>query len=234
MNCESFMATKNSRFINSKGTDASKFLLHQACLLFPTNLPVVFSAVILDPSNLYNRVRISELSYSASKKNKSKSDPSSSLPLHIAIECRGSFEVLQHLALAAPEIIAWKDGPNDCNAISALLHQKRFDLDILSMFIRKNREALLVVDRLQNTSLHVACAQGAPLELVTMLYEGHPEALGQRNMSGHTPLQISQQNGLCSIEVNDFLHDLSLYPLECNAHHLLEPTNAKRQKVLEL
>jgi ankyrin repeat protein len=219
---ESFIHS-NRKNAKLQGTDSAKFLLHQACHLFPTNPTVVCSALMLDESNLYKRVLTSE-------RAKSKNETLSSLPLHIAIECKGSLEVLQHLTRAAPEIVAFKDGPNDCNAISALLYQKRFALDILSMLIRMSPEALLVVDRLQNTSLHVACAQGAPLEVVDMLYEAQPKALFRRNMLGLTPLQLSQQTGLCSMEVSDFLHDLSVYHLECNAHHLLE-SNTKRQKV---
>jgi ankyrin repeat protein len=229
---ESFIHS-NRKNATLQGTDSAKFLLHQACHLFPTNPIVVCSALMLDESSLYNRVRMSERAYSCSGVNmivKSKNETLSSLPLHIAIECKGSLEVLQYLTRAAPEIVAFKDGPNDCNAISALLYQKRFALDILSMLIRMSPEALLVVDRLQNTSLHVACAQGAPLEVVDMLYEAQPKALFQKNMLGLTPLQLSQQTGLCSMEVSDFLHDLSFYHLECNAHHLLE-SNTKRQKV---
>jgi hypothetical protein len=217
----------------SKMNDSSRLLLHQACHIFPTNPAVVCSALILDESNLYKRARMSEQIYSNSGFNvlqKSRHQALSSLPLHIAIECRGSLDVLQSLTQAAPEIVAWKDGPNDCNAISALLYQRRFDLDILSMLIRLQSEALLVVDRLQNTSLHVACAQGAPLELVDKLYQAYPQALFQKNMLGLTPLQISQQSGLCSIEVNDFLNELSMYLLECNAHHLFE-SKSKEAKV---
>jgi ankyrin repeat protein len=157
----------------------------------------------------------------------------SSLPLHIAIEYKGSLDVLQHLTQAAPEIVAWKDGPNNCNAISALLYQKRFDMEVISMLIRMHSEALLITDRLQNTSLHVACAQGAPLALVDLLCEAYPQALLQRNILGLTPLQISQQNGLCSIEVSDYLHEMLTYPLEFNADHLLE-SKPKKQKLCVL
>jgi hypothetical protein len=212
---------------------SSKLLLHQACHLFPTNPAVVCSALILDQSSLYKRVRMSEQvnnNAGFTVAQKSKLQPMSSLPLHIAIEYKASKEVLQHLTEAGPEIVAWNDGPNDCNAISALLYQKRFDLDIHTMLLRLQPEALLVVDRFQNTSLHVACSQGASLELVDKIYQAYPKALSQKNMLGLTPLQISQQSSLCSIEVNDFLNELSVYPLECNAHHLLE-SKPKRQRV---
>jgi hypothetical protein len=200
-------------------------LLHQACLLYSQTLSVVKSALLLEKANLRKRVptpEYFEIKHTYPQRKRIKRDSSLTLPLHIAIEYQGSSEVIKCLAQVAPDVIALKDGPNDCNAISAVLYQRRFDSDLLALLIRMNSYALQVVDRYQNTSLHVACAHGAPLEIIQSLCKGYPDALLQINIAGLNPLQVGQQNNLCPIAVIDFLQDLTMSPLEQQSCHLVD------------
>jgi hypothetical protein len=207
-------------------TNNSKFLLHQACYLYPTNLSVIRSALILEVSSLQIRVPTpvmrSHSPYGSNNSTKrcKKQTLLPSLPLHIAIHNQGSLEVLKYLTMASPDVVAMKDGPEECNAISALLYQGRFDSTLLAMLLKWNQGALSVVDHFQNTSLHVACSQGAPFEIVYMIYNAYPEAFCQRNGMGQMPIQVAQTNGLSTIDVIDFLQELLESPLELNACHL--------------
>jgi hypothetical protein len=202
---------------------ASRSLLHQACYLYPRTLSVVNTALTLEKSNLRNRIFTPERTATATYRTKRiKRDPSLTLPLHIVLQHNGSWDVIQCLTLGAPDVIAMKDGPNECNAISVMLYQKRFDSKILSFLVQQYPQAIQVVDRYHNTSLHVACAQGAPLEVVEILYMAFPKALEQTNILGLKPLQVAQQMSGCSMDVIDFLQDLISSPLEEKAIALMD------------
>jgi hypothetical protein len=202
-------------------------LLHQACYLYPKTLAVVTSALLLETSNLRKRISTPERPTITNCRSKRiKRDPSFTLPLHIALQHNGSWDVIKCLTLVAPDVIALTDGPNECNAVSVVLYQKRFDLKILSLLIQQYPKAIQEVDRYHNTSLHVACAHGAPLEVIDLLYTAYPKALYQTNILGLKPLQVAQQTNLCSVDVIDFLQDLVLSSLEQEACELMDQDNA--------
>jgi hypothetical protein len=221
--CKEHFLSEN---IMDRSVLTSKHLLHQACYLYPTNLLVIRSALILEVSSLQTRiptpVKRSHPLFGGKNplKRFKKETLLPSLPLHIAIHNQGSLEVLKYLTIASPDVVAMKDGPEDCTAISAVLYQGRFDCTLLTMLVQWNQEALSVVDHFQNTSLHVACAQGAPFDIVHMIYYAYPKALCQRNGMGQTPIHIAQINGLCTLKVIDFLQELLEHQLERNACHL--------------
>lgn len=206
-------------------------LLHQACYLYPKTLAVVNSALGVDKANLRRRVATPAPSAAATTTtpdtndgpNKRQKRPESfSLPLHIAIDRDGSLEVLQALAEQAPDVIAMTDGPVSCNAISAHLYKKYHKLGIISMLIKANPEALRVPDRYKHTCLHVACAQGAPLEIVELIYTSYPDALQMENFHGQRPLDVAERTSICPLTVIDFLQKLVCDPLESNAAHLFD------------
>jgi hypothetical protein len=116
----------------------------------------VNSAITLEKSHLRKRIATPEITSSSGnstlrKPKRRKRNAHVTLPLHIAIECCGSFEIIHCLAKAALDVIAWKDGPNDCSAISVLLYQKRFDHKLFSLLLQENPiSAIQVVDRYHN------------------------------------------------------------------------------------
>jgi hypothetical protein len=222
---EESIEQSSSNNIVKKVIPPQSSLLHQACFLCSQSLSVVKFALLLETANLRRRVPTPQLVdaiLDSSRRKRFKRGVSLTLPIHIAIEYQGSFEVIKFLAEVAPDVIALTDGPNDCNAVSAMLYQRRFDYNLLSLLIKMNSYSLQVVDRYNNTSLHVACAHGAPLEVIEKLCKIYPKALLQNNLAGLNPLQVGQQNNLCSINVIDLLQDLTLNPLEQQCCHLLD------------
>jgi hypothetical protein len=205
-------------------------LLHQACYLYPSTLAVVNSALGVDKANLRRRVATPAPPGTATTTNDSDNGPnkrqkrpdSFSLPLHIAVDRDGSLEVLRALAEASPDVVAMTDGPVSCNAISAHLYKKYHNLGIISMLIKANPEAVKVPDRYKHTCLHVACAQGAPLEIVELIYTSYPDALQIENFHGQRPLEVAERTGICPLNVIDFIQKLVCDPLERKASHLVD------------
>jgi hypothetical protein len=199
-------------------------LLHQACYLYPTTLAVVNSALGVEKSNLRRRVPTpAPPPPDLNNPNKRhKRLESFSLPLHIAIDRNASTEVLRALVEMAPDVIAMTDGPDASNAISALLQKKCRKLDVISMVVKANPDALKIVDRHDNTSLHVACAQGAPLDIVELIYAAYPDAMYTKNFHGQNPLDVAQRTNVCPLDVIDFIQQLVSNSLESNAAHLVD------------
>ena len=204
-------------------------LLHQACYLYPTTLAVVSSALGVEKTNVRRRVTTpasppTDPSSNPKKRQKmQKMQESFSLPLHIAIDRNGSMEVLRALAEIGPDVVAMTDGPDACNAISAFLCKKSQDLEIIQMLVKVNPEAVNGLDRYANTCLHVACAQGASLEIVEFLYAtlSHGAIMSQPNFHGQSPLDVAQQISVCPLEVIDFLQEVVSDSLEKFAAHLV-------------
>ena len=224
-------------------------LLHQACYLYSTTLAVINSALGVDKENLRRRVPTSapssttattttttqDRNNNGSVSNKrQKRQEAFTLPLHIAVDRGGSLEVLRTLAEMAPDVIAMTDGPVCCNAIAAHLYKKNHNLGVISMLIKEcagttaststttNGEALKGVDRYKNTCLHVACAQGAPLEIVELIYTSYPDALKMKNFHFQCPLEVAQRTSICPLDVIDFLQELVSDALENSATHLVD------------
>lgn len=204
-------------------------LLHQACYLYPTTAAVVNSALGVEKSNVRRRVitpapapPARELAENSSTSNKrQKRQEGFSLPLHIAIDKSGSMEVFRTLVEAGPDVVAMPDGPEACSAI-ALAMYKKCKYEVIELLVRANPEALDVLDRHNNTCLHVACGQGASIDVVKLLVASDDGALNKKNFHGQTPLDVAQRITVCPLEVIDYLQQLMMDVLENSASHLVD------------
>lgn len=161
-------------------------LLHQTIQLFPTNFDLVKNALELNQKDLRRK---SPLPNSASKSK------SYGYPLNIAILHDASFEVLELIAKAAPDVITRKDGNDDCGSLSLVLQQfPKNALQVVHLLVKANPMCLRMANGSGNLPLHVALEAGtASLDLVRVLCMLYPPALLQTNSKGESPLAVAQR-----------------------------------------
>jgi hypothetical protein len=128
-----------------------------------------------------------------------------SYPLNLAIKARLDHAVLKKLLMAAPEVIRKPDGPQREFGLHILLKNKPDDLATVDAMLLADPQCVTLLDRHLNTALHVACAKGAPLDIIRHLCILYPEALRMHNFHDMTPIQLAQRSHVCSDKVSTFL-----------------------------
>jgi ankyrin repeat protein len=135
-------------------------------------------------------------------------------PLNLALlhqsQDEPNMKALQALAATAPEVLRMEDGQNGGGSLTIALRHHPRNLKLVQLLLKTNPRCIETSDRRGNTPLHVACFQGAPLEVIVELYGQDPTAIDRTNIAGDTPWNIIQQNGSPSSKpVAEFLYACS-------------------------
>jgi len=134
-------------------------------------------------------------------------------PLHLAIKNKLSDDVIKTLIAEAPEILMAKDGMQRSTPLHVLLKYKpptKDDHDLFDFMLAKFPEALTMLDRHDETPLHVACRSGITKGLIERLIKMCPEAIVIRNFHGKAPHEVAGwrtsigSDRLCSFLRNEF------------------------------
>lgn len=127
-------------------------------------------------------------------------------PLNLAIHNRASKEVIHMLIEAAPSVLGMVDGSLKETSLAILLKNFPDDLKTVDKMLLSNHKAAIGRDARKNTVTHVACSNGASLDVVRHLCIMNPESLLMRNFHRQTPLEISQRLTMASSDdVSSFL-----------------------------
>ena len=217
----------------SSGSMETSSLLHQSCRLYPTNGPIVESALQFDPEAIRRVVPVVSTNESAALTkprgmagmalpNKMQRKPQEiySYPVNIAIKHGGSSEVLQILVNAGKDVLALQDGNDASSSLAIALTTKKCDLNLVKLLTTANPQCVKVADRRANYPLHIAASFGCSLDIVRHIQRIFPKALQMRNFHSQTPLDIAQRSTVCPEEVMNFLQSAAYTSLEHSAYHL--------------
>lgn len=113
-------------------------------------------------------------------------------PLHLAIQAKASFQVIQQLIDAAPQVLLIPDGAMKETPLHVLLKQCP-DVTLVDSILLTQPKCVLMRDRHDNTVLHLACQRGVTQDVLRHLCILFPRALQRINLHGKTPLQLAQR-----------------------------------------
>jgi len=193
----SFPFRLDERLAEKKAFSESIDSLHEVCRKFPKNKEQVTTALEVDPEAVMRR------------SDALASTSSYSFPLNIALKNKASAEVLQLLIDAAPSVVTINDGHDNSTSLNIALRYRPQDIAVVKMLAIANSLAIAVTDSRLNYPIHVACACGAPLEVVNLLYLLYPQASYKRNIHGETALDIATRSKKCPATVLEFLSNVS-------------------------
>jgi Ankyrin repeats (many copies) len=114
-----------------------------------------------------------------------------SFPLHLAIAKEASTGAIELLIDADPSVLVVRDGPHHDTPLLAVLRTSPTRLDVVDAIIVTQPFCASIKDRMGNTPLHVACQNGATLDVVKHLTILYPEALSMTNLRGKLPLDLA-------------------------------------------
>lgn len=146
---------------------------------------------------VYNRV--------TNKVEKKSVKASYSFALNLALQKKLDAETIDKLVEAAPEVLSVADGQSREYSLHVLLKNMPEDLTSVDMILLKNPSVVSLTDRHFNTALHIACANGASIDIIRHLCILYPEALTMRNFHGQTPVELARRGAVCSDEVSEYL-----------------------------
>ena len=127
-------------------------------------------------------------------------------PLNLAIEHSASFDVVEMLMTSDPSVLLENDGVQGECSLLILLKRSPRSCVMLDLLLLQDPRCVMVIDRHQNTALHVACFYGASEEVLRHLCILQRHALWMRNFHGDTPLMVAQNRiSVCSDAIVQFL-----------------------------
>jgi Ankyrin repeat len=142
------------------------------------SVPMVRSAAVWHPSKRRHvRRRVRELY---------------SFPLHLAIANEASTDAIELLIDADPSVLVVRDGPRHDTPLLAVLRTSPTRLDVVDAIIVTQPFCASIKDDRGNTPLHVACQQGATLDVIRHLTILYPEAMSMANLQGKRPLDLAR------------------------------------------
>jgi len=199
-------------------------LLHNSCKLYPNSLEIVRSALQFDPGAIRRAVLVEstqeETSCTEQLSKKQKVSNGFSYPVNIAIRHKGSPDVIEMLAQAAPDVLVMHDGPYQGSSIATAIRSV-CDVSIIKALLDANRDQTRVVDRLHDLPLHTAlCVPTVSLEVVKLILNAFPDALIKTNIRGETPVQVAERNQHCKEDIVNYLQDHAYSPFEASAVHM--------------
>ena len=199
-------------------------LLHNSCKLYPSTLEIVKSALQFDPKAIRRAVLVE-----ASQEETPCAEPllkqrklvgGFSYPVNIAIRRKGSADVINMLAKAAPDVLVLQDGPCQGSSL-AIAIRSECDVSIIQALLETNPEQARVVDRRHDLPLHTALrVPTVSLNVVRLIHNAFPGALTKSNIRGDTPVQVAERNPYCKEHIVNYLQEHAYSPFEANAIHM--------------
>jgi hypothetical protein len=189
-------------------------------------------ARLAEPTDCGDQVSIDDKNYDTIMKSKklryskqSSAQETFQFPVNIALKNAASPEVVELLAKAAPEILIKPDGPEQVGSLGiALMVIDNWCDDnttankIVDVLLRVNPDCAKGTDKHGNTPLHLAARFNClSNEMITKIYDAHPESVNQRNFNGRTPLQVAQMNSSVPENIVDLLQKFTLKEYEKSA-----------------
>lgn len=128
-----------------------------------------------------------------------------SFPLHLAIAKGASTEAIELLMDADPSVLVVRDGPHHDTPLLAVLRTSPTRLDVVDAIIVTQPFCASIKDDQGNTPLHLACHQGAPLDVVRHLTILYPEAMSMTNLQGKLPFDLARARVRNSGDIVEYL-----------------------------
>eukprot|EP00977_Amphora_coffeiformis_P022374 scaffold10856_cov229-Amphora_coffeaeformis.AAC.25 len=199
-------------------------LLHNSCKLYPTTLAIVKSALQFDPEAIRRAVRVEtnveDTSCTEPLLKKQKLNGRFAYPVNIAMSNKGSADVIDFLAKAAPDVLVLQDGPCQGSSV-AIAIRSECDVSIIKAVLETNPDQSRVVDRLHDLPLHTALrVPTVSLKVVKLIHNAYPDALTKTNIRGDTPVQVAERNQYCKEDIVNYLQEHAYSPFEANAMHM--------------
>ena len=143
-------------------------------------------------------------------------------PINVALKHNASLEVVQLLAMKAPDVLALPDGPDECGSLSIFLQHCQYsssgtvesNAHIVHCLLRASRETAAVLDRHHNTPLHraVRAARCLPHATLQRIHAAFPAAAQRRNFHGQLPIDLAvRAGGAVPVAIADWLQTVG-YP----------------------
>lgn len=129
-------------------------------------------------------------------------------PVHTAVCCGQSLEVIRFLLRKRPQALgeedAWGKTPLACAAASSHHYQSSEDFaEVLDFLVDPVR--IIQPDRAGLLPLHIACLNRNRLEDIEMLFDEFPDAICQPDNMGRLPLHSACINPHVQLELLEFL-----------------------------
>mmetsp|Transcript_10868 Transcript_10868/g.14401 ORF Transcript_10868/g.14401 Transcript_10868/m.14401 type:complete len:393 (+) Transcript_10868:237-1415(+) len=178
--------------------EVQNHVLHKACIKRGAEAEVIAAILKID-KNLaciaHQIFQVKQVYDCASYKSRtSKVKEKYCYPLNIAIRNQIQYAAIELLVKAAPQVAAMSDGSMKECSLSILLKHSPLDSQLADLLLLSNPTCATLIDKHENTPLHVACQFGAALSIVKHICILHPEALKMRNHFGHTPIEVAQRS----------------------------------------
>lgn len=207
-------------------------LLHNSCKLYPTTFEIVQSALQFDPDAIRRTVLVeSNQKADASVEplaKKQKLSDCFSYPVNIAIRHGGSAEVIEMLALAAPDVLVIRDGPCQGSSLAIAIRSDR-NVAIIKTLLEINACQTQIADRLHDLPLHTALhVPTVSLAMVKFIHNAFPDALSKTNIRGKTPVHVAEGNPFCPEEVVNYLQEQAYSPFEAHALHIDDDVESRK------
>lgn len=188
-------ANKKSKVMDR---EVQNHVLHKACMKRGAEAEVIAAILKIDPNlaGISHQIfQVKEVYDCVSyKKRSTKVKEKYCYPLNIAIRNRVQYAAIELLVKAAPQVMAIPDGSMKEGSLSILLKNDPQDMRLADLLLLSNPASAKLLDKHNNTPLHIACQYGASLPIVKHICILHPGALKMKNRFGQTPIQVAQRS----------------------------------------
>jgi len=173
---------------DEEGEDTSVPLLHRVCCR-PT-----ITAGQIDQLLGKDRLAASRSFNVVVKTTEGKKEPYS-YPVNLAIKHGLNKEVVEKLVAAAPSVLMLKDGNSRETTLHVLARYYRQEYkDVFNNILLNSPRSAAVLDRNQDTPLHIACQNNISLGAVRNLCILYPQAVTLVNKQDKTPLELLERS----------------------------------------
>jgi ankyrin repeat protein len=111
--------------------------------------------------------------------------------LHLALETKSSWEIIDDLIRSRPETTYLQDKNGNCPLHLAVEIYSCWSEDVTDQLIQANPEALLLQDVNGRSPLHLAFRSGRRNKVIDRMIRANPEALLLQDESGKSPLHVA-------------------------------------------